>query len=311
MVRYLDPKNDVVFKKIFGQNPHLLISFLNSQLTFEDGSIIESIEYLKDELIPDTPLKKRSIVDVRCTDSFSRQFIVEMQMEWVEAFFERMLFNTAHAYSHQLKKGSKYLKLQPVYGLAILNDNFDKETDEYYHSFEMMNPHNPKEKIAGMNIVFIELEKFVPETRDEKELTVLWLRFLKEIDEETREVPQELKDNSLISEALDICAEAAFTDAERYEYDVYWDTIRTESTLIEAKEKIKLEQGIGIGKEIGIEIGIEIGEERGIGKGKTKKETEFVLNLHKRGVAVEQIADYTGLSTDKVKEILKQNGIDI
>ncbi|MDR2563993.1 MAG: Rpn family recombination-promoting nuclease/putative transposase, partial [Prevotellaceae bacterium] len=62
MARYLDPKNDVVFKKIFGRNPHLLISFLNSQLTFEDGSIIESIEYLKDELIPDNPLKKRSVV---------------------------------------------------------------------------------------------------------------------------------------------------------------------------------------------------------------------------------------------------------
>ncbi|MDR1543410.1 MAG: Rpn family recombination-promoting nuclease/putative transposase [Prevotellaceae bacterium] len=41
MTRYLDPKNDVVFKKIFGQNPHLLISFLNSQLRFEDNSVIE------------------------------------------------------------------------------------------------------------------------------------------------------------------------------------------------------------------------------------------------------------------------------
>jgi predicted transposase/invertase (TIGR01784 family) len=126
MVRYLDPKHDVVFKKIFGQNPHLLISFLNSQLRFEDNSIIESIEYLKDELIPDNPAKKRSIVDVRCKDSNGRQFIVEMQMEWVDAFFERMLFNAAGIYSRQLKTGNKYLRLQPVYGLAILNNIFDK-----------------------------------------------------------------------------------------------------------------------------------------------------------------------------------------
>ena len=30
MSRYLDPKADVVFKKVFGQHPHLLISFHNS-----------------------------------------------------------------------------------------------------------------------------------------------------------------------------------------------------------------------------------------------------------------------------------------
>jgi hypothetical protein len=30
MSRYLDPKTDVVFKKIFGEHPHLLKSFLNA-----------------------------------------------------------------------------------------------------------------------------------------------------------------------------------------------------------------------------------------------------------------------------------------
>lgn len=29
-MRYLDPKNDLIFKKVFGEHPHLLISFLNS-----------------------------------------------------------------------------------------------------------------------------------------------------------------------------------------------------------------------------------------------------------------------------------------
>jgi predicted transposase/invertase (TIGR01784 family) len=291
MARYLDPKNDVVFKKIFGRNPHLLISFLNSQLTFEDGSIIESIEYLKDELIPDNPLKKRSVVDVHCTDNLKRQFIVEMQMEWVEAYLQRILFETAHIYSSQLKIDSKYLKLQPVYGLAILNDVFDKETDEYYHLFEMMNPRNPEEKISGMNIVIIELEKFVPETRDEKELAVLWLRFLKEIDEDTSEAPQELKENSLIGEALELCRKPVLTDIERRTYDKCWDAIRRETALVEGKFKQ------------GIKQGIEIGE--------AKAKTEFVLNLYKKGLAIELISDYTGLSTDKIKEILQQNGIEI
>ena len=31
-MRYLDPKNDLAFKKVFGQHPHLLKSFLNALL---------------------------------------------------------------------------------------------------------------------------------------------------------------------------------------------------------------------------------------------------------------------------------------
>lgn len=30
-MRYLDPKNDLTFKKIFGEHPHLLKSFLNAE----------------------------------------------------------------------------------------------------------------------------------------------------------------------------------------------------------------------------------------------------------------------------------------
>lgn len=308
MKRYLDPKNDLVFKKIFGEHPHLLISFLNALLKFEDRSVIVSLEYLKDELVPDNPLKRRSVVDVRCKDSNGRQFIVEMQIEWIEAFMERMLYNTAKIYSNQIKKGDKYLDLQPVYGLAILNDTFDHKTDEYYHAFVMQNPQNPKETISGMNLVFIELPKFVPQSRNEKELAVLWLRFLKEIDEDTREVAPELQSNSDICEAIEICEEAAFTEVERATYDVYWDSVSYERTLIYSKlkegeemgKKIGEEIGIEKGKEIGEKIGKEIGEKIGIEKGKA----EVVNNLAEAGFSIEQIFKFTGLPIETVGEII-------
>jgi len=35
MPRYLDPKNDLMFKKVFGEHKHLCISLLNSLLKFE------------------------------------------------------------------------------------------------------------------------------------------------------------------------------------------------------------------------------------------------------------------------------------
>ncbi|MDR0393643.1 MAG: Rpn family recombination-promoting nuclease/putative transposase [Tannerella sp.] len=301
MAKYLDPKNDIVFKKIFGQHPHLLISFLNSQLTFKDGSIIESIEYLKDELVPDSPLKRRSVVDVRCTDNLKRQFIVEMQMEWAEAFLERMLFNTAAIYSRQLKKGSSYLHLQPVYGLAILNDTFYKETDEYYHAFEMTNPRDPKETIEGMNIVFIELPKLAPKTHEEKKLAVLWLRFLKETEDGVKDIPQEFKENELIKEALDLCEEAAYTDAERYAYDRLWDEVSRENTLIEAK----FAEGLAEGEVIGFEKGRVEGR---IESEKAKKALaeEIALNLYRAGVPVELISGSIKLSVNEITELINK-----
>ena len=90
---YLDPKNDLCFKKIFGEHPHLLKSFLNAMLPLEEGRQVESLEYLSPEMIPENPLQKHSIVDVRCRDNHGRQFIVEMQMHWTTSFMQRVLLN--------------------------------------------------------------------------------------------------------------------------------------------------------------------------------------------------------------------------
>lgn len=91
-MRYLDPKNDLTFKKIFGQHPNILMHFLNAVLPLPTNRRIESIEYLPAELVPEVPLFKFSIVDVSCTDNAGRQFIVEMQMLWTDSFTSRVGF---------------------------------------------------------------------------------------------------------------------------------------------------------------------------------------------------------------------------
>ncbi len=69
MAIYLDPKADLTFKKVFGEHKELMISFLNAMLPLPDNGQVEWIEYLEPELIPDHPLKKDTIVDVRCRDA--------------------------------------------------------------------------------------------------------------------------------------------------------------------------------------------------------------------------------------------------
>ena len=97
-MRYLDPKADLTFKKVFGEHPDLVISLLNALLPLEPEEEVMEIEYLPAELVPENPLRKNSIVDVRCKDKRGRQYLVEMQMVWSPEFQQRVLFNASKAY---------------------------------------------------------------------------------------------------------------------------------------------------------------------------------------------------------------------
>ena len=71
-MRYLDPKADLTFKKVFGEHPDLVISLLNALLPLEPEEEVMEIEYLPAELVPENPLRKNGIVDVRCVCQASK-----------------------------------------------------------------------------------------------------------------------------------------------------------------------------------------------------------------------------------------------
>jgi predicted transposase/invertase (TIGR01784 family) len=279
MPHYLDPKNDFVFKRIFGVHPDLLISFLNALMPLEAGREIKSVEYLSGELVPETPVKKFSIVDVRCKDNYGRQFIVEMQMEWSSFFSDRLLFNTSKAYVRQLHRGASYGMLQSVYGLGIINEEFDHETQEFYHRYQLMNGQNPKEVISGMELILVELPKFQPGKWLDRKMAVLWLRFLKEVKDRTKSVSEDLLSDANIRKALDICEESGFTEEEISLYEQYWDAISTEKTALSTSHA----------------------------EGKAEGKAEIALRCAGKGMSAAEIADLTLLSVDEVYAILKQN----
>ena len=233
MVRkYLDPKADLTFKKVFGEHKNLMISFLNALLPLDEGKQVESIEYLPPEMVPDNPEKKNSIVDVRCEETGGRKFIVEMQLNWTTAFKERVLFNAAKAYVRQIDRSEKYRLLQPVYSLNLVNKVFEPDTENCYHHYSMVHNFDTKKRIDGLHLVYVELPKFKPQSFAEKKMAVLWLKFLTEIDEKTRAAPQELLDNPEVAQALEIMEVAAYSDAELAAYDGYWDAVRVEATIM-------------------------------------------------------------------------------
>jgi predicted transposase/invertase (TIGR01784 family) len=232
MIKYLDPKNDLLFKKIFGEHKDLLISFLNAFLPLGDREIKE-IEYLSPEQVPATPLGKNSIVDVRCIDNTKRVFIVEMQMEWSNIFRKRLLINGSKAVIRQIgkdnfdDKAKKFSQLEPVYILAIINADFTNGID-WRHHLQIVSQKNPDVVIEGLDYILLELPKFKPETWTlaEKKMAILWLRFLKEIRGYLETIPKELEENKLVQSAIEMCKESALSPVERDIYDRYQDSVR-------------------------------------------------------------------------------------
>ena len=228
MARYLDPKADVTFKKVFGEHKNLVISLLNALLPLDEGKQVEDIEYLTPELVPRTPTSKNTIVDVRCQETGGRQ-----QMNWTADFRERVLFNASKAYVRQLDKSEQYNLLQPVYALNFVNKIFEPGMEDYYHYYRLVHAADSGKVLEGLHLVFIELPKFKPTSYSEKKMQVLWLRFLTEIDEKSKKAPAELLDNPQTNQALEILEESAYSDAEMLDYDRYWDQVRRDKSLIE------------------------------------------------------------------------------
>ena len=152
-------------------------------------------------------------------------------------------------------------------------------------------------------------------------MQVLWLRYLTEIEENTKSIPQELLDTPNINKALTVVEESAYTPEQLLGYDKFWDIIRTEKTyygsalrrgLAEGHAKGIAEgraEGIAEGRAKGIEEGrakgIAEGRAEGIEEGRAEERAKVVLNMRSMGLSDEMIAQATSLTLEEIRKIEK------
>ncbi|MDR0691922.1 MAG: Rpn family recombination-promoting nuclease/putative transposase [Prevotellaceae bacterium] len=305
MAHYLDPKNDLIFKRVFGEHKHLCKSLLNSMLPLEASQQIVDLEYQQPELVPEIPALKGSIVDVHCTDNRGRRFIVEMQMYWTDSFKSRVLFNASKAYIKQLDSGKEYKFLQPVYALSFVNETFDSDPAVYYHDYKIVNIENREKQIEGLEFVFIELPKFRPGNRAEKKLYDLWLTFLTQINEGEETVPEALLEEEVTKEAVQYLERSSYKRDELDAYDRYWDVIRTERMYYLDALDEGLKKGMADGVAKGMADGMAKGMAEGDAIGAEKSLKNVILNAKRNKFSIAQIQDITNLSKEKIEEILR------
>ncbi len=299
MSKYLNPKADLTFKKVFGEHKHLVISLLNSLLPLPEGMKIDSVEYLSGENHHGNIDKKYSIVDVKCTDNYGRTFVVEMQNYWTTAFFSRTLYNAVLTYSNQLKKGQSFNKLKDVYALSLVNESEIKcsaeNANDYIHEYYLTNQKNAEDVHKDISLIFVELQKYKSlgikfDNKAVDKMANLWLKFLTEIDDDTVDVDPELLNSPETAEALEIVETAAYSPEELEAYNKYWLDISTErSALAECEAK---------------------GEAKGLAKGRAEERAkaqaeklEMARKMKSDNMPLEIIAKYTGLTAEEIANL--------
>ena len=107
MVPGIDPKVDIVFKRLFGTpaNADLLIDLLNAVLGFPPERAVTDVEIVNRFNEKEALDDKLSILDVKARDAAGRQFNVEMQVLPHGAYPKRIVYYLAKLHQQQLREG--------------------------------------------------------------------------------------------------------------------------------------------------------------------------------------------------------------
>jgi predicted transposase/invertase (TIGR01784 family) len=250
MQKYLDPKNDVAFKRLFGteKNKEILVNFLNDVLC--RSNIIEEVEFLPTINIPDSAEQRVSIVDVMCRDKAGAKFIIEMQVVSTLEYLKRAQYYAARAYVGQRTKEVKYKDLKEVIFLAICNQTILPEHEHYISYHVMLEQSTHKNHLKDFSYTFIELEKFNKSAEALSSQLDKWIYFFKHA-EEGDVFPQQLMKDEHIHQALDEMKSFNWSEEELLAYEhVEYEHYAYIGNMALAKEEGKIEGKIQVAKKL-------------------------------------------------------------
>ena len=247
----IDSKSDLGFKKVFAERPHLLMSLLNNLLPLSHP--IASLEYLSPELTPDQEDGKNTIVDVRCTDTHGRHFIVEMQVSKQAGFVKRVITNMTKVYSRQLSKVEPYILAKPVFSLNLLDHALSANENKWFHHYTLTERELHEDYFDELNLIVIELPKWRKlNTFDLQKPKDRWLMYLSDPNMFSKFLTEkELSRFSEISEAIEVLETKNFTPEQIRGYELYIDNMRSYVTNMSEARREGIEQGIDQGKKEG------------------------------------------------------------
>lgn len=280
--RWLLPKNDFVFKLLFGsKNKHskeLLTHFLNDFFQVPEGQSLSNI-YLQNPHFKKQHLSdKASILDIKAQIPGTGVINIEMQLENQYNMDKRSLFYCAKMIAEQLDEGDNYKKLRKTTTINLLNFNYFNHPN--YHS-----TYHLTEKKTGIHypdilqLHFIEMKRFKQIQNEgninENDRLAKWIEFL--INEDDSQWAILASKDPIIKKAVERLGIISQNPENRRDYEIRQKALKDITTMKEGAREEGREQG----------------------------KVEVAIKLLCKGIGIDVISETTGFTKDEILELQK------
>lgn len=309
--RFLDPKNDFLFRRLFGEERHkdLLISFINNILHLKGPDAVQDVTYLKTIQDPEVASKKQSIVDVLCRDEKGVQFIIEMQVAKTPGFEKRAQYYASKAYINQMNAGDPYENLKEVIFIAMSDYVMFPEKEYWKSSHATLDCKTYARDLEAFSFTFIELPKFKKDLHELQTVEEKWVYFFKHAyTSSDAELEQFIGNDVILKKALEVTTKYSMTEEEWNTYEQDLKNEMDRQNIERGKLQDAEEEGLRKGFKRGIEKGIEKGIEQGIEKGADNKSREIALVMLDAKEPLDKISLFTGLSKEVLETVKADRG---
>ncbi|NOV00894.1 Rpn family recombination-promoting nuclease/putative transposase [Paenibacillus planticolens] len=270
----LDPKNDFVFKRIFGseENKDVLLAFLNRTFQEAGEPTLSEIILMNPYTDKDSPQDKQSIFDIQAKTAEGKLINIEMQLFNRYDNEKRTLYYWSKQYASQLEEGQSYKNLKKCVTINILNFSI-LPNDRYYNVFHFREDNTGIFLTDDLEIQFLELSKLNHQQTAASGGLLNWLLFLNSDNTDNWEVlkMQEPK----LGKAMTVL-EFLSQDAEaRRLYEMRQKALHDEASSMEGARE----------------------------EGEKKGKLEVASKMLAKGMDLESVSELTGISIVELKKL--------
>ena len=277
-------KNDVIFNYLFSHED-ILKDFLEACLEKNIKEIKITNQFSLNKL---KYHDKVGVLDIRAKINKDKLVDIEMQRNKENYYVQRVLLYSGGFIRGQLKAGDKYENLKDVIMINILNFVLFKEIKDLHTVWKLREEKHPELGcLEGLEIHFIELEKFRNSNPDLHQKINQWLALIDTENEKWLEVAMD--ENKKVKEAVEKVDDFMSEDEKR--------------ELVELREKWQLDY----------ESSIAYATQKGLSEGRAEGRVEGELNtkiliakkLLKKNSDLQEIIEITGLSKGEILKLKK------
>jgi predicted transposase/invertase (TIGR01784 family) len=287
----IKPTSDLFIAALWSapKNEPILRSLLNSVMTDIDMPPIVKAIVQNPYNIRKCAVDKQIRLDVRVEDETGAIYDVEVQANSHAKFFDRMLYYWAETYGSQITRGDDYGKLCPVRSIIITEFPVFLPLKQLHTVFEIRARENPavllsehfqmhflrlgnlsKDNISGLDQLVPDLQR--------------WMQFWS-----LGSKLEESKMSTLLQDSPPVLA--AYEEYKRFSADPVM------------REQAKERERFLIDLHLNRIDALEEGREKGLAEGEAKKARETAAIMKKKGYAVSEIAEMTGLPPSEIERL--------